>query len=453
MVERFDVVVVGAGTAGAFASYLLAKNGFRVALLESKSGQEIGVKTCGDGLGLHHVERISRHITPNPKVFQNKIEGVELISPDEKTRLVIKGEGYVLDRFAWGKWLVEEAVKAGAVLYEGHTATTPLVDNGAVVGVRAVERRTGSPKEFAAKVVVDASGSAAVLRSKLAGWPISEPLHPEDVSHAYREIVYVEEPLDSPQYIKIYLDMVTAPGGYWWIFPRSATMLNVGLGIWGILKQNPRTNYERYILPRFKIKGKYHIGGGFIPTRRPLKSLVGNGIVALGDAAAAVNPIHGGGIGQALLTAELASRAISKAFEAGDFSEKALWEYNLLYMREWGYRQAQLDVLRLMLQTLDNDDLNFGLSRKILNEDEIYHLAAKGTNISIVDKLRVMMQFIGRPALLKKLSTSIQYAKEIGDLYLAYPGERAELERWHSRVVDKYNEFREKIGLGPLPAE
>ncbi len=452
MSERFDVVVAGAGTAGAYVSYLLAKAGFKVALLESKSGNEIGVKTCGDGLGLHHVERLSRHLTPNPKVFQNKIEGVELISPDERTRLVIKGEGYVLDRFAWGKWLVEEAVNAGATLYEGHTATAPLLENGAVVGVKAVERRTGTAKEFRANVVIDSSGSAAVLRTKLIGWPISEPLHPEDVSHAYREIVYVEEPIENPQYIKIYLDMLVAPGGYWWIFPRSSTLLNVGLGIWGVLKQNPRTNYEKYILPRFKIRSKYHIGGGFIPTRRPLKTLVGNGIVALGDAAAAVNPIHGGGIGQALLSAELSSKAITKAFEVGNFSENVLWEYNLLYMKEWGYRQAQLDVLRLMLQTLDNDDLNFGLSRKILTEDEIYHLAAKGTNISLIDKFRVMMQFIGRPALLRKLSTSIQYAKEIGDLYLAYPTDRSGLERWHAQVVAMYNEYREKIGLGPLPA-
>lgn len=452
MPEIYDVVVAGAGTAGAYFSYLLSKMGFKVALLESKSGNELGVKTCGDGLGLHHVERMSRFLTPNPRVFQNKIEGVELISPDERTRLIVKGEGYVLDRFAWGKWLIEEAVRVGATLYEGHTATAPIVENGNVVGVKAVERKSGTTKEFRAKIVADASGSAAVLRTKLGGWLISEPLHPEDVSHAFREIIYVDGELPDPQYIKIYLDMIVAPGGYWWIFPRSATMLNVGLGIWGVLKQNPRVNYEKYIKPRFKIKGVYHIGGGFIPTRRPLKSLVGNGIVALGDAAAAVNPIHGGGIGQALLTGELASRAVARAFELGDFSEKTLWEYNVTYMREWGYRQAQLDVLRLMLQTLDNDDLNFGLSRKVLNEDEIYHLAAKGTNLSLLDKFRVMMQFAGRPGLLKKLYTSIEYAKEIGDLYLAYPRDKSGLDQWLAQVVAKYNEFREKIGLGPLPA-
>ncbi|MFN3803654.1 MAG: digeranylgeranylglycerophospholipid reductase [Pyrobaculum sp.] len=451
MFHVFDVVVAGGGTAGAYISYLLSKAGFKVALLESKSGDQLGVKTCGDGLGLHHVERMSRHLQPNPKVFQNKIEGVELISPDEKTRLTIRGEGYVLDRFRWGKWLIEEAVRAGATLFEGHTATTPLVENGKVVGVKAVERKGGVTMEFRARVVVDSTGSAAILRTKLDGWLISERLHPEDVSHAYREIIYIEKPIERPEYIKIYLDMTVAPGGYWWIFPRSATMLNVGLGIWGVLKQNPRANYDKFILPRFKVTEKYHIGGGFIPTRRPLRSLVGSGMVALGDAAAAVNPIHGGGIGQALLTAELASKVVARAFETGDFSEEGLWEYNVLYMREWGYRQAQLDVLRLMLQTLDNDDLNFGLSRKILNEEEIYHLAAKGTNLSLLDKFRIMMQFMGRPALIKKLSLSIQYAKEIGDLYYSYPQHRSDLERWHWQVVQSYNEFRDRVGLGPLP--
>jgi 2,3-di-O-geranylgeranylglyceryl phosphate reductase (EC 1.3.99.-) len=71
MSERFDVVVAGAGTAGAYASYLLAKAGFKVALLESKSGGEIGVKTCGDGLGLHHVERnVPPHHAEPPRCFR-----------------------------------------------------------------------------------------------------------------------------------------------------------------------------------------------------------------------------------------------------------------------------------------------------------------------------------------------------------------------------------------------
>ncbi|MFB6490987.1 MAG: digeranylgeranylglycerophospholipid reductase [Thermoproteus sp. AZ2] len=451
--EHYDVVVVGAGTAGAYTAYNLAKLGFKTALLESKYGEMVGVKTCGDALGKHHVDRMARYLTPNPNIFVNDIKGVELFSPDLRTKYVIKGEGYMLDRFNWGKWLVREAVNAGAAFYEGTTATAPIIEGGSVVGVRANDARQGTAKEFRAKVVVDASGSVGVVRTKLPDtWPISERLHPEDVSHAYREVFYIDGSVEAPNYIKIYLDQQISPGGYWWAFPYSEGFLNVGLGVWGILKINPRANYVKYLEPRYKIRNKVHMGGGFIPTRRPLKSLVGNGILAVGDAAAAVNPLHGGGIGQALLTGELASKAIKRAFEIGKFDVETLWQYNLDYMREWGYRQAQLDVVRLMLQTLDNDDLNFGLSRKLLTEEDVLDISSHGVTLSVVDKMRLALQFVGRPGLLMKLYNAMQYAKRIGDLYLQYPQSPSGLSRWHEQVMEAYREFREKIGLGPMPA-
>ncbi len=63
-----------------------------------------------------------------------------------------------------------------------------------------------------------------------------------------------------------------------------------------------------------------HVGGGIVPTRRPLPSLVANGFLAAGDAAVTVNPVHGGGIGPpALLSAELASKTVIEAFEKSDF--------------------------------------------------------------------------------------------------------------------------------------
>ncbi len=451
----YDVVIAGAGTGGAYAAYLLSKRGFKVALLESKSGPQLGVKVCGDGLGKHHVERMSRYLTPNPTVFSNVIKGVELFSPDMSVRYIVAGEGYVLDRFEWGKWLIREAVNAGAELYEAHTVMGPILESGAVVGVKARDHKTGSVREFRAKLVIDASGSAGSVRTKLPEeWPISERLQPEDVSHAFREVAEVEVDVEAHEYIKIYLSSVVAPGGYWWIFPRAPNIINVGLGIWGKLKINPVDNYKKHILPLPLMKGRkvIHAGGGYIPTRRPLKSLVANGILAVGDAAAAVNPIHGGGIGQALLSAELAAEAFEDAAAEGRYDAATLWRYNVRYMHAWGYRQAQLDVFRLMLQTLSDEELNYGLSRKLLTEDEIYQISARGIhNLSLLDKFRIAIRFMGRPSVLAKLATAIQYAKEIGDMYLEYPEDPSGLPKWNLAVVNKFNEFRRKMGLGPLP--
>ncbi len=187
----------------------------------------------------------------------------------------------------------------------------------------------GSTEEFRAKVVIDASGVGAVVRSRLPReWWVSEPLLPEDVSNAYREIIQVDYDIEKPEFIKIYLDTNIAPGGYWWLFPKGRNIMNIGLGLWGKLSEeqglNPRHNYDKYLANSQYTRGRkiIHVGGGIVPTRRPLPSLVANGFLAAGDAAVTVNPVHGGGIGPALLSAELASKTVLEAFEKGDFTER-----------------------------------------------------------------------------------------------------------------------------------
>ena len=444
-VARFDVVVVGAGTAGAYAAYLLARAGLRVALLESKRGEQLGVKVCGDGLGKHHVDRLSRRLTPNPAVFSNVIRGVELFGP-RGSRLVVPGEGYVLDRFEWGRWLIREAVNAGAELMEGTVAKAPIIEDGRVVGVVAVDSATGSKLELRASVTLDASGSAAVIRTRLPReWPVSEPLDRSDVEHAYREVVEVDSEVENHEYIKIYLSQEVAPGGYWWIFPRSRTVINVGLGVWGLSGANPSRNYYAMVRPRVAVRGVIHMGGGFIPTRRPLHSLVAPGFAALGDAAAAVNPIHGGGIGQALLTAELAADTVVEALGRGDVSERGLWGFNVAYMREWGWRQAQLDALRLALLTFSDEDLEYGLSGRVLSEEEIYEIAARGFRLGLGDKLKLMARALARPHIALRLAEAAMAAQRLGELYKRYPEDPSGLARWAAEVDEAYSAYRRRM--------
>jgi len=49
--DRFDVVVVGAGTGGCMAAKTAAKMGLSVCLIECKNANSIGDKVCGDAIG------------------------------------------------------------------------------------------------------------------------------------------------------------------------------------------------------------------------------------------------------------------------------------------------------------------------------------------------------------------------------------------------------------------
>jgi len=50
-VEKFDALVVGAGTAGCLAAKTLAEASLEVCIVETKRREEIGEKVCGDALG------------------------------------------------------------------------------------------------------------------------------------------------------------------------------------------------------------------------------------------------------------------------------------------------------------------------------------------------------------------------------------------------------------------
>ncbi len=56
--EKYDAIVVGAGTAGCLAAKTMAESGLKVCLIEKKPKEQIGEKICGDALGENHLKTL-----------------------------------------------------------------------------------------------------------------------------------------------------------------------------------------------------------------------------------------------------------------------------------------------------------------------------------------------------------------------------------------------------------
>ena len=448
--NRYDVIIVGAGVAGATAAYLLAQKNFRVLLVDSKPFERAGDKPCGDAIGKHHFEELGLR-PPSGDELDGYVRGIYLYSPSEEVVLRVEGEGFEINRVRFTQRLIREAVDRGVEYMGSAKVSEPVIESGFVRGVKILKEN--SKITAYANVVIEASGnSRSILQRLPSDWPIVETLDPRDSNIAYREIRRLRRDIEDPEYIRIYVSNRIAPGGYWWDFPKSKyrNITNIGLGIQGGMGYgHPRDYLYKYVLTRelYKDSEVIEAGGALVPTRRPLLTMTWNGIIAIGDAAFTVNPVHGGGKGSAMLAAKAAAIAISKAYETQDFSAKGLWIMNKLYHEFYGAKQASLDLFRIFLQRLSDDDIEYGLRKRIMRESDLYETSSTGViKRSVFDKLERVLAGLGRPSLLIKLAQVAHYMEKIRELYSRYPERPEDLDKWKVELMSLYEEFYRVLG-------
>jgi geranylgeranyl reductase family protein len=452
VLERFDVIVVGAGTAGCLAAKTTAEAGLKVCLVESKPRQDIGEKICGDALGEHHLKNLGLE-KPQGGELEKRIEGIRIYSPDLNTVFTIQHEdfvGYLLNRRLFGQWLLKKALDGGAMLYDSMQFSEPIIDKGFVTGAEVKDLKTGRNRRLKSKMVVDASGFMGVVRRKLpAGMDIENEVPNEDVEACYREIRQLKQETEESKYCEIYLNQKITPAGYTWIFSKGGARVNAGLGICmrGDFPK-PKKRFYEHVLTRPLFEGSLLLNGGawYDPTRRPLDNMVGNGVAILGDAACLVNPIHGGGIGPSMLSGFLAGKTIIEALERGDVSRKSLWPYNYRYMEMYGCKQAALDVFRLLLVGSSDEDLNYGMNCKLLTENDVLKAGlGDDFHLNITETAKRVFRGLKNMRFLNRLRFTVSMMRQVKTHYRNYPKSLEDYEKWRSETIRFFEKAKSKI--------
>ncbi|MFX1255824.1 MAG: geranylgeranyl reductase family protein [Promethearchaeota archaeon] len=446
--KSFDVVIVGAGSAGTATAFKLCSKGFQVALIERKDKNAIGRKICGD-MVTKKAFRVSGIPKPTGEERKQLVKGLDLYSPSQKTKFRIELDafkGYIVDRYLFGQRLLKLALDAGAQLFERRHATGILHDTNQITGVAVKALDDQSREEFRAKLVIDASGSSAVLRRKLppelAGF-IEPTIRKEDNHFAYREIRNIKQPLEEPEYVKIYFEQKIAPKGYVWIFPRGESAyksVNAGLGGWTSGHFNFKTQFRHYIQnhPLFKNSEIIDQGSGYVPRRRPMDSLVTNGLVLIGDAGCQVNPLSAGGIDAGLVGGPMITKTFEKAGEKGDFTAQSLWPYNVQYQRTIGRDYSFYDMVKTTFNEMTNEEMDFVFDRQILNQHDISRILNPGFHMLLTEKISRGLRGLRKPLFLLHLNKASQLMTEIRDYYEKYPADINQFVAWQRTLKRKF---------------
>jgi geranylgeranyl reductase family protein len=439
--EQFDVIVVGAGTGGCLAAKTVSKAGFSVCIIERKKKWDIGDKICGDAIGKHHFDNLDLEY-PSNEIVKNNIIGGKIYSPDLESVFTIEGAGlpgFIVDRRLFGQELLRSAVEEGSNLKTQVQVLKPLIKKEGVEGVLARNLKNSEVLRFQSKIVVDASGTSAVIRKNLPDeFGLNTEINREDFVVCYREIRELKKQAIESDFIELYINQDAAPGGYYWIFPAGDKRVNVGLGV-GMQNNfpNPRRKFYNFVLSQSIFSDSIILngGGGQVPTRQPLSCMTEDNVLVVGDAAYQVNPIHGGGLGSSMLGGTLAGNTIIEALEKSDTSQEGLWGYNINYMDLYGKKQAGLDVFRIFLQSLDNEDLNYGMKYSLITEADLLKTSLDGeVNLNITEKTRRLFRGRKKIALLRRLQHTSNLMKSIKKLYANYPTSSLGFNSWKTEL-------------------
>lgn len=347
-----DVVVVGAGPAGATAAHYLASVGLDVVVLDKARFPRD--KICGDGLTPRAVAELVRagvSIDESDGWIRNvglRVVGgghrIEIPWPELSS---YPSYGLARSRMSFDHLLVEHARTSGATILEGMSVTEPVLDErtGRIAGVRARVldadgRRTGEERTFRAPVVMAADG----VSSRLATAMGIAKRNDRPMGVAVR--TYFESPRHDDSWMESHLELWDGrPGesnlmpGYGWIFALGDGTVNVGLGSVSSSAAATKVDYKD-LFQRWMANVPAEWGfteesqrgpvrGAALPMAFNRSPLYDRGLMLLGDAGGMVSPFNGEGIAYAMQAARVAADTVAQALTRPTDSarERALQRY------------------------------------------------------------------------------------------------------------------------------
>ena len=326
----YDVVIVGACTAGTYFSMLLGKAGLKVLVIDRDCEE-----TLAKRLDIVHFTRESYKDFPVEESNAGDAEFVRnfhvcysksALDNHLKTNYL---DVAVVHLPLFIMRLRRQAEEAGVTFRFGTAFDRVMYDDShRICGIV-----TGDGEEIPARLVVDASGISAVVRRSLQD-PYMETFETGPRDKFYVLLKYVE--LLDPS---IKIEASTGwPYYKGWIAPQhnsNGAIVGIGANLSFEYARKCMAKFEAAIpLPEYKLQYEEK---ACTPYRRPPFSFVTDGFLVIGDAACLTKPMNGEGIPSAWAMCTPAAEVVIEALRDGKYPTKeALWKINTLYQQGQG---------------------------------------------------------------------------------------------------------------------
>ena len=441
--EKYDVIILGGSTTGAFFGRRLAERGVRTLILEKEPQESVGAV-----YDIFHMSRadLAAHGLPVPQpgdpdyafTFQDGCNysafgGWPKPSPVNPVVGMHK-HLYILRLLDWAR-------QAGAEVRFGTPFEGFLTENGKITGVKF---RGG---EACAKLTADCSGIPAVGRTALPAEAGVETfrLSPEDMFYVVLWYIRFSQDHEPVRYCHSW--------PFWksWLAPQAdpdGAILGTGACFGFDYCEKMHAEFKKHVkLPLYEIQ---RVERGMTPYRRPPYSFVADGFAAMGDAACLTKPSAGEGCASSMVQAEIAAEVTAGLLKRQlPLTRENLWPINKRYQAAQGRAFAAL-LATLVSATQSSAEENEFLFRKdIVFSRKLFANMDAGLKLTPAETLRMVFVMLGglitgklRAGTVRLLLKASGDAETVGKLYDEYPETPRGFEEWCRRA----DEIWEKVG-------
>ncbi len=313
--QSHDVIVVGAGPAGATLAYELSRKGMDVLILEKERLPRY--KACAGGITVKTANLLDMDLS---SVTRDTVRAAKVAYGDRRsfTKSYPKPLIHMVMRDEFDQLLVQRAREAGA----------KLADNEGVHQVQITEQGVkveAANHVFTAHIIVGADGARSIVA---AGAGLMQRVDvgiglEAEISVPGQRLVQWEGLMG--------LDLGHMRGGYGWVFPKN-DHLSVGVGSPSQQARRLKSGYQQ-VLKSHSLNNytASRIRSHWLPVRRKGMAIQSGRCLLLGDAAGLVDPVTGEGIYNAVRSAQMAAPVIESYLNG---SSADLQEYEAVVDRQ-----------------------------------------------------------------------------------------------------------------------
>ena len=325
----YDIVVAGTGPAGLMTAERASRYGLKTMVLEKRASVTdslMGELVTDKALNLLRVK-------PDSEYIGNKFTSIVGESLDTGSNIVVDrtllGNSYLFDEDRCQELMRDRALAFGAEFRYKARVKSVIKEDDSVVGVKY-----SNDQEVRASLTVGADGSFSRV-SETAGFT-----HPKWLlSYGYRfKLTNCKNVDPNVAYFFVGKDVGL---GYLWLYPRSETEMNLGIGRVPSSKEN-----WRRLPPMQDVLRKYMkthpetenakiaaVNGGVVPCAGIIPRFTDAGVALCGNAAGQVSSIVGGGVTTCFHAGQVLAKHAKRMVDSGDFSRKSVHLYEKDYRK------------------------------------------------------------------------------------------------------------------------